>query len=79
MLLGMEETLAVSSWFGRQEVMDSEQLTVEDIVARIEAVRAEDMLAVAQRLWQPSRGQLAVVGPHKQAEAARFKALMAAG
>lgn len=79
MLLGMEETLAVSSWFGRQEVMDSEQLTVEDIVAHIEAVRAEDMLAVAQRLWQPSRGQLAVVGPHKQAEAARFRALMAAG
>lgn len=79
MLLGMEDTMAVAGWYGRQEAMGGEKLTVEQIVERMESLSADDLLRVANRLLQAGRSQLAVVGPHKQAEASRFKALLSQG
>ena len=79
LLLGMEDTMAVAGWFGRQEAVDGEQLTVEEIVARIEQVSADDLQQVANQLLRAGHGQLAVVGPHKRKEEARFKALLVDG
>ncbi len=79
LLLGMEDTMAVAGWFGRQEAAGGEQLTVEEIVQRIEQIGAEDMLQVANQLFRADHGQLAVVGPHKRKDEARFKALLADG
>jgi predicted Zn-dependent peptidase len=79
LLLGMEDTMAVAGWFGRQEAAGGEQLTVEQIVERMERVSADDLLRVANQLFRASHGQLAVVGPHKRKEEARFKALLADG
>lgn len=79
LLLGMEDTMAVAGWFGRQEAADGEQLTVEEIVARIEQVSADDLQQVANQLLRAGHGQLAVVGPHKRKDEARFKALLVDG
>ncbi len=79
LLLGMEDTMAVAGWFGRQEAAGGEQLTVEQIVERMEQVSADDLLRVANQLFQAGRSHLAVVGPHKRKEEARFKALLVDG
>lgn len=79
MLLGMEDTMAVAGWFGRQEAMGVEKLSVEQIIERVEAVSAGDLMQLANRLFLARRSQLAVVGPHKRAETAHFKALLAGG
>jgi hypothetical protein len=42
-------------------------------------VSADDLLRVANQLFQASHSHLAVVGPHKRKEAARFRALLADG
>lgn len=79
LLLGLEDTMAVSGWFGRQEALAGEKLTVEQIIERVARVEAEELMAVAQRLFQAGRGRLAVVGPHKRRDEARFQALLANG
>lgn len=79
LVLGLEDTMAVSGWFGRQEALGGEQLTVEQILERVEKVSAEDVQRVARQLFQAGYGRLAVVGPHKRRDEARFKALLTGG
>jgi predicted Zn-dependent peptidase len=73
--LRMEDTRAVSSWLGAQELLRNEILTVDEILAAIEGVRADDLLRVACDLIRPERMHLAIVGPYKSE--ARFEKLLA--
>ncbi len=79
LLLGMEDTMSVAGWFGRQEAAGAEQLTVEQIVAIIDQISAPDVQRIAQRVFQAGHSDLAVVGPHKKRDAAQFKRLLAGG
>lgn len=79
MLLGMEDTLSVASWFGRQEVLGEDVLTVEDVITKLEAVTAEEIQETARRLIHPHGARLAIVGPHAPAEAARFEEVLLSG
>lgn len=65
LLLGMEDTRSVASWAGRQEIMTGRILTVDDVVAAIDAVRAEDIAGVARDIFVGERLSLAAVGPIK--------------
>jgi predicted Zn-dependent peptidase len=79
LLLGMEDTMSVAGWLGRQEAASGEQLTVEQIVARMDQISASELLRMANLIFQAGRSQLAIVGPHKKREAARFKELLLDG
>lgn len=79
LLLGMEDTLSVASWFGRQEILDEEILTVEDAIGKLEAVTAEDIQQTAQRLIHPHGARLAIVGPHAKDEGASFEDVLVSG
>ena len=79
LLLGLEDTMAVSGWFGRQEALDGERLTVEQIMERVADIDAEALMRVAQQLFQAGQSRLAIVGPHKRRDEARFQALLANG
>lgn len=79
LLLGMEDTMAVSGWFGRQEALSGELLTVEQILVQVEQVGAQDLQRIARQLFQAGCARLAVVGPHKRRDEARFKAALANG
>lgn len=63
LLLRMEDTRAVAAWLGAQELLLGEIATVEDTVARIDAVTAADVTRAADRLLAPEQLRLAVVGP----------------
>lgn len=79
LLLSLEDTMAVAGRVGRQEAIGGEQLTVEQVLAEMEAVTAEDIQRVANTLFRARHAQLAVVGPNKQAEVKTLKALLADG
>ncbi|MGB9880686.1 MAG: insulinase family protein, partial [Anaerolineae bacterium] len=65
-LLRMEDTFANAEWVGHQEVLDQEVLTVDQVIAKIDAVTVSDVQQVAQRIFATEKLNLAVVGPFKQ-------------
>jgi predicted Zn-dependent peptidase len=72
--LRMEDTGAVASWLGRQELLRKQIMTVDDVLAIIESVTVEDLKRVADDLVRPELLNLAVVGPYRSA--ARFEAVI---
>ena len=67
MLLGLEDTRAVSGWNGQQELLRGEIKSVDEVAAAYEAVTAEDIARVANEYIQEQRLRLAIVGPHDNA------------
>ncbi|MDQ6772306.1 MAG: insulinase family protein [Candidatus Dormibacteraeota bacterium] len=60
--LGLESTSAVASWLCQQELLMERVRTVEEVVALVEAVTAEELQRVARKiLEQPT--VLALIGP----------------
>lgn len=69
LLLRMEDTRAVAAWLGAQELLLGKVATVDDTVRKIDAVTVADVTRVAERLIDPDRLRLAIVGPHRSEKA----------
>ena len=65
LLLRMEDTRSVAAWLGTQELLLGRIATVDDIVQKIDGVTADDVTRVAERLINPDKLRLAVVGPRR--------------
>ena len=63
LLLRMEDTRSVAAWLGAQELLLGQVSTIDETVQMIDAVSAEDLARVAERLLDPDKLRLAVVGP----------------
>jgi len=63
LLLRMEDSRSVAGWAGAQEVLTGRVLSVEEVVAIIDAITAEEMAELARELFTSSELRLAVVGP----------------
>ena len=63
--LRMEDSGAVAGWIGTGEALLPRILTVEEVVARFDALTADDLLRVARRYLDPRGARLAVLGPFK--------------
>ena len=63
MMLRMEDTKAVSSWLGSQELLLGFVETVDEVAAKVEAVTTEDVRRVARDLFHSDRLNMAMVGP----------------
>lgn len=62
-LMRMEESRAVASSIGAQELLLGEVKTVDEVLAQYDAVAIEDLTEVAGRLLRPEKLALAIVGP----------------
>jgi predicted Zn-dependent peptidase len=62
-LLSLEDSASVAQWYATQELLTDELLTPDDVIARLEAVTAGDVLRVAQRVFTPQWLNLALIGP----------------
>jgi predicted Zn-dependent peptidase len=69
MQLRMEDTRSVAGWQGSQELLLGEVLTVDEVVARIDAVTPDDLQRVIRDLLQPAKAVLAAVGPFEDESA----------
>jgi len=65
-MLRMEDTFANAEWFGRQEVLNQEVLTVDDVLQRLDAVNTSEVQEVARQWLDTSRLRLAAIGPFKE-------------
>ena len=65
LMLRMEDSRAVASWLGSQEMLQGEVSSPEQVADRIDTVEASDVARVARNLFQQEQLRLAVVGPHR--------------
>ncbi len=61
--LGLEDTQAVASWFGGQQMLRREVMGPEDVARAVDAVTQDDLLRVARVYMRPEHARLAAVGP----------------
>ena len=64
-LLSLESSDEMASFFGLQELMMNEILTVEQKFSMMEKVKAEDIKAVANDIFQNNKLNLAIISPLK--------------
>jgi predicted Zn-dependent peptidase len=62
-LLRMEDSYGVASWYGGQELLLQRVEEVDAVIARIEAVQPADLHRLAQELFHRQAIHLAAVGP----------------
>jgi predicted Zn-dependent peptidase len=63
LVLGLEDSSAVSGWYGRQALLLNETLTPEEVLAAYDEVTAQDMQRLAQTLFTGDQVFMAAVGP----------------
>lgn len=71
LLLRMEDSRNVASWTGGQELLTGHIFTVDEMVAIVDAIKAEDLKRVARELLVTESLNLAVVGPVPPADSLR--------
>jgi len=69
--LQMENTFNVAAWAGRQELLTERILSVDEVMEAIEAVEADDVQHLAQRLFRTEKLNCALVGPFADDEVFR--------
>lgn len=62
-ILGLEASDELASFYGAQEVAGEELISPQELVAKLEAVTAEDIRAVARDIFTDDRLNLAVISP----------------
>jgi len=65
LVLSLENSRAVAGWLGVQELLTKRILSVDEVIALVEAVTTEDLKRVARVLFTSGRFSLAAVGPVK--------------
>jgi predicted Zn-dependent peptidase len=63
MLLGLEDNSGLAHWLGSQELLTNRIQTVDEIIAQVDAVTADDVQRVSQVVFDPALLRLAIVGP----------------
>ena len=74
--LGLEDTMSVARWVGESLITTGEVQKVEDVVARLRSVTADDIQRMARRLFVNNELSIALTGPNDETE--RLKELAAA-
>ncbi|UXY22307.1 insulinase family protein [Streptomyces cynarae] len=70
-VLGLEDTGALMNRIGKSELCWGDQMSVDDMLARIEAVTPDDVRSVAQDILG-QRPSLSIIGPLKDKQASRL-------
>ena len=63
LLLRMEDTRSVAAWFGAQEILHSQSLSVQDMLKDIEELKPDDIRRVAKKILAENKLSMAIVGP----------------
>lgn len=63
MILRLEDSRSVAGWLGGQEILTGKILTVDQVIAIVDAITAEELQKLAGKLLAGEKLRLAVVGP----------------
>lgn len=67
LVLSMESSAGRMNRIGRTLLTGTEMLSIDELIARIDAVQAADVQALAQEFWQPQALSVAAIGPQRGA------------
>jgi len=70
----LESSDAQASFYAGQEVLEEKILTPKEIFAKIDKVKASELLKTAKDIFKPEKLNLALIGPHKDKK--RFQRLL---
>ena len=73
-VMGLEDSRAVASWIGGQELTFGEIKTPREVMALIDSVKTEDMLELAEEIYSSEHLNLVLIGPYDDPE--RFVPLL---
>jgi predicted Zn-dependent peptidase len=73
-ILDMEDSAAVASWFGRQEIIFNQNKTPEQKIAEVMKVKKSEVDAVARKIFKTEKLNLAIIGPYRNEK--EFKKLL---
>lgn len=68
MILGLETSDRLASFYGEQEILTQKILTPEEIINKIRKVKAEEIRSVARAIFRNEKLNLAVIGPYKKSD-----------
>jgi len=74
LIIGLETSDHLASFYGGQEVITKKLMTPEELIKKIQAVTSEEIMAVANEIFQDKKLNLAVIGPFKEKE--RFEKIV---
>jgi predicted Zn-dependent peptidase len=74
LMIGMEDTSSIAAWLGSQMTLRGQIRTLDEFLARIEVVTAEDVWRVARRVALPAMLRMAGIGALPKA--AHFRLLL---
>ncbi len=63
LILGLETSDAIASFYGGQEIIAKKIISPEDLIKKIQAVKSEEIMAVAKDIFQNNKLNLAIIGP----------------
>lgn len=69
LLLGLETSDALANYYGGQEIIREKITTPEELIQKLSAVTAEEILETAKSIFRNERLNLAMIGPHKDGSA----------
>ncbi len=72
--LGLESSDAVGDFYGYQEAFHEKIIDPDEVIRKIQAVTAQEVHDVAERIFTPRNLNLAVIGPHKDTK--KFQKLL---
>ena len=67
--ISLEASDDLAFFVGGEEVTTGTPMTMAEVFARIDAVSAADVQAVGRDVFRPAGLNLAVIGPHRDADA----------
>ncbi len=72
LVLHLETTEDFADFYGREEILKGKVITPKELAEKIEAVTVKDINKLAKETFKASTASLALVGPFKEADKARF-------
>ncbi len=64
-LISLEQSNAVASFVGTEEMLTGRPMTTDEVFAKLDAVTADDIAEVAREIIKPASLNLAMIGPWK--------------
>ena len=64
-LISLEQSNAVASFVGAEEMLTGKPMTTDEVFAKLDAVTVDDLRAVAKEIIRPESLNLAMIGPWK--------------
>lgn len=68
LIIGLETSDQLAGYYGGQEILTKETISPKDLAKKIQAIKAEEIMAVAKDIFQNRKLNLAIIGPFKDKE-----------